>query len=140
MRKLLRFLFRAVPLDRLVDETELAYQDGVHLAHMLVLTEQYEELIDWAQELHITFFATAFDIPSAEFLADLEMPAVKIASGDLNNIPLLEWLARGPDWPLILSTGGGNMAEVMRAEIEKLPTAGQDTLRALFAKVKKTLA
>ena len=30
----------------------------------------------------ITFFSTAFDIPSADFLAELDMPAYKIASGD----------------------------------------------------------
>ena len=54
---------------------------------------QYVELIAYAKELGITFFATAFDIPSADFLAELDMPAYKIASGDLTNTPLLKHVA-----------------------------------------------
>ena len=44
---------------------------------------EYQELQKYAQELGITFFATAFDLPSADFLEELDMPAYKIASGDL---------------------------------------------------------
>ena len=44
-------------------------------------------------ELGVTFFATAFDIASADFLAELDMPAYKIASGDLKNTPLLKHVA-----------------------------------------------
>ena len=39
------------------------------------------------------FFSTAFDIPSADLLAELDMPAFKIASGDLTNTPLLKHVA-----------------------------------------------
>ena len=51
---------------------------------------EYQELIDYAREIGITFFATAFDQPSADFLADLDMPAYKIASGDLIEHPAAE--------------------------------------------------
>ena len=47
----------------------------------------------YAPELGITFFATAFDFPSADFLAELDMPAYKIASGDLKQHPAAQ--ARG---------------------------------------------
>src|SRR3954454_7484525 len=49
----------------------------------------YEELIAYADRVGVTFFAPAFDLPSADFLAELVMPAYKIASADLVNIPLL---------------------------------------------------
>ena len=48
----------------------------------------------YAAELGVTFFATAFDFKSAELLADLDMPAYKIASGDLTNTPLLKLRGR----------------------------------------------
>ena len=48
---------------------------------------QYRELILHARALGITFFATAFDVKSADFLEQLDMPAYKIASGDLTTTP-----------------------------------------------------
>ena len=75
---------------------------------------EYEALIAYAKELGIIMFATAFDIPSADFLAELDMPAYKIASGDLRSIPLLKYIAKLGK-PIILSTGGGSMQDVQRA-------------------------
>jgi N-acetylneuraminate synthase/sialic acid synthase len=59
-------------------------------------------------------FSTAFDFNSADFLAKLDIPMYKIASGDLKNIPLLTHIA-GFQKPMILSTGGGTMDDVNRA-------------------------
>ena len=67
----------------------------------------------YAAELGITFFATAFDIPSADFLAELDMPAYKIASADLINTPLLRHVAEIGK-PMILSTGGATLDDVRR--------------------------
>jgi sialic acid synthase len=64
--------------------------------------------------LGITMFATAFDFPSADFLAELDMPIYKIASGDLTNTPLLKYVAKIGK-PMIISTGGSNMEDVQRA-------------------------
>jgi sialic acid synthase len=75
---------------------------------------EYEELQAEAARLKIAFFSTAFDMKSADFLASLNTPAYKIASGDLKNIPLLKHVARIGK-PLIVSTGGGTMEDVQRA-------------------------
>jgi sialic acid synthase len=75
---------------------------------------EYVELKAYAQEIGITFFATAFDFPSADFLAKLDLPAFKIASGDLKNLPLLRYIAKLQK-PMVLSTGGGAMEDVNRA-------------------------
>jgi N-acetylneuraminate synthase/sialic acid synthase len=75
---------------------------------------EYRELQQYAKEIGITFFATAFDFNSADFLAALEVPAFKIASGDLTNIPLLTHVAHYQK-PTILSTGGGTLEETRRA-------------------------
>jgi sialic acid synthase len=74
----------------------------------------YQELKAYAEEIGITFFATAFDFPSADFLAELDMPAYKIASADLVNTPLLRHVAQFGK-PMILSTGGSTLDDVRRA-------------------------
>ena len=75
---------------------------------------EYEELQAEADRVRLAFFATAFDVKSADFLAELNSPAYKIASGDLKNIPLLRHVARIGK-PIIVSTGGGTMDDVQRA-------------------------
>lgn len=75
---------------------------------------EYVELQKYAKELGLTMFATAFDIKSADFLAEFDMPLYKIASGDLKNTPLLKHVAKIGK-PMIISTGGGTMEDVQRA-------------------------
>ena len=85
---------------------------------------EYTELKTYADELGVDFFATAFDFASADFLAKLGVPAYKIASGDLKNIPLLKHVASYGK-PMILSTGGGDMEDVVRAYDAVMPTNSQ---------------
>ncbi|MFC1875771.1 N-acetylneuraminate synthase family protein [Thermodesulfobacteriota bacterium] len=75
---------------------------------------EYKTLMGYADEIGITMFSTAFDFNSADFLAKLDIPMYKIASGDLKNIPLLTHIAKFQK-PIILSTGGGTMQDVNRA-------------------------
>ena len=75
---------------------------------------EYRELMDYAEAIGITMLATAFDFSSADFLAKIDIPAFKIASGDLKNIPLITHIAKFQK-PIILSTGGGAMEDVNRA-------------------------
>lgn len=75
---------------------------------------EYVELQKYANELGLTFFSTAFDMKSADFLAELDMPLYKVASGDLKNTPLLQHIAKIGK-PMIISTGGGTMEDVQRA-------------------------
>jgi N-acetylneuraminate synthase/sialic acid synthase len=88
---------------------------GLHREALEFDRTQYIILQEYAATIGITFFATAFDIPSADFLAELEMPAIKIASGDCKNERLLEYVA-DLDIPIILSTGGCSMEDVIRAD------------------------
>ena len=96
--------------------SENAFADtyGAHREKLEFSRDEYVELKRYAKEIGITFFATAFDNPSADFLAELDMPAYKIASGDLTNTPLLKHVA-GFGKPLFVSTGGGTMEDVRRA-------------------------
>jgi N-acetylneuraminate synthase/sialic acid synthase len=87
---------------------------GEHREYLEFGKAEYLELLDYAKELGIDMFATAFDIPSTDFLEDVGVPIYKIASGDLTSIPLLEHVAR-KNKPIILSTGGGSMDDIQRA-------------------------
>jgi sialic acid synthase SpsE/sugar phosphate isomerase/epimerase len=88
------------------------------LRYLLPILQQVElpehdfyEIIEKCNQRNITFLCSAFDIESADFLADLSVPAYKVASADLTNLPLLAHLiALGK--PLILSTGMSRMDEV----------------------------
>jgi len=87
---------------------------GKHREALEFNREEFIELKEYADELGICMFSTAWDIPSADFLDDVQMPAFKIASGDLINIPLLQHVA-AKGKPIILSTGGGSIEDVKRA-------------------------
>src|SRR4051794_28554312 len=75
---------------------------------------EYLELQEVAKDLGLVFMATAFDVPSADFLAELDMPAYKVASADLCNTPLLRYVAEIGK-PMIMSTGGHRLEDVQRA-------------------------
>jgi N-acetylneuraminate synthase/sialic acid synthase len=87
---------------------------GEHREALELDRGSYAELQACARELGLVFFATAFDAPSADLLAELDMPAFKIASGDLRNTPLLRHVASFGK-PMIVSTGGATIEDVDRA-------------------------
>ncbi len=87
---------------------------GEHREFLEFGRDEYRLLQEYARELGVDFFATAFDIASADFLAELEMPAYKIASGDLKSTPLLKHVARLGK-PVVISTGGAYIEDVQRA-------------------------
>ncbi len=85
-----------------------AHREALELSH-----DEFVELKRYAAELNLTMFATTFDFASADFLANLDMPAYKIASGDLTNTPLLRHVAQIGK-PMFVSTGGGSVEDVQR--------------------------
>src|SRR5262249_23081201 len=87
---------------------------GEHREALELDRHAYVELQRYARELGITFFATPFDLESADFLADLDMPSSKTPSADLLTTPLLRHVA-GFGKPMLLSTGGAAMEDIDRA-------------------------
>ncbi len=73
--------------------------------------EAYYDIVDYCQKRQVTFLCSAFDTKSADFLETLGMPAYKVASADMTNLPLLDHLVKKGK-PLILSTGMSRMEEV----------------------------
>jgi sialic acid synthase len=97
---------------------------GEHREFLEFGQAQYHELQAYAAELGVDFFSTAFDIASADFLASLDVPAFKIASGDLKSVPLLVHVARMGK-PMVISTGGALLEDVQRAYDAIMPINSQ---------------
>lgn len=87
---------------------------GLHREYLEFGKREYKHLQQVAKDLNLIFFATAFDLSSADFLLELNVPAIKIASGDLRSAPLISYLGK-QEIPLIISTGGANLQEITRA-------------------------
>lgn len=76
--------------------------------------EDFRQLKAYCDSIGITFLSTAFDDESLDFLEELNLPVLKIPSGEVTNLPLLERLA-ATGKPLLLSTGMCDMDEVAAA-------------------------
>ncbi|GAB3532820.1 N-acetylneuraminate synthase [Arthrobacter tecti] len=74
----------------------------------------WEELKQHCDERAITFLSTPFDVASAEMLARIGVPGLKIGSGELTNVPFLRTIAE-LGIPLIVSTGMGSVDEIHEA-------------------------
>jgi N-acetylneuraminate synthase/sialic acid synthase len=116
-----RGLYTRAAFDKPYDnENSFGATYGEHREFLEFGRKEYIELQAYARELGVDFFATAFDLVSADFLASLDVPAYKIASGDLKSVPLLEHVASFGK-PMIVSTGGALLEDVQRAYDAILP-------------------
>ncbi|XP_065347612.1 sialic acid synthase isoform X2 [Cloeon dipterum] len=78
---------------------------GEHKEHLEFNIKQIKELQDYAEKIvGIPFTASAMDWVSADELESLDVPFIKIGSGDTDNFPLLEHVAKKKR-NLVLSTG-----------------------------------
>lgn len=82
---------------------------------------EYQELAEHCAKVGVDFLSTPFDLQAVEFLTPL-MPAFKIASADITNVPLLRKVA-GTGKPVILSTGASTLPEIEFA-VEQLKDHG----------------
>jgi len=74
----------------------------------------FAELSDYAKKQNILFLSTPFSNRAVNLLTKLKVPAFKIASGDLTNLPLIEY-ASSKLKPIILSTGMSDLNEIQDA-------------------------
>jgi N-acetylneuraminate synthase/sialic acid synthase len=93
---------------------------GLHRQALELSADDLRELKAYAAELKIDYFATPFDVASADLLEELGMTFYKIASADLTNTPLLKHVA-GFGKPMLVSTGGATIEDVDRAVETVLP-------------------
>jgi len=75
--------------------------------------DDFIELKEYCDEKEIIFLSTPHSVDAIDFLENL-VPAYKFGSGDLTNIPVLEYAAKKGK-PMILGTGMATMDEVKEA-------------------------
>ena len=73
--------------------------------------DEYIEVGDYATMQGLDWFASPWDVPSVEFLEDLNVAAHKVASASLTDTELVEAL-RETGKPIILSTGMSTMEQI----------------------------
>jgi N,N'-diacetyllegionaminate synthase len=73
--------------------------------------QQHVEIIEYCEYKGIIFISTPYDWPSIDMLDELNLPIFKVASTDLNNLPLLRYMAK-KGRPMILSTAMSNLDEI----------------------------
>ncbi len=99
------------------------------LRKLALAEEEQEKLFRLCRRESIEFLSTPFDDRSAAFLHDLGVPAFKVGSGDLTNLPFLRLIAAFRK-PMIISTGMARWDEVTRA-VRTVRAAGNNQLVVL---------
>lgn len=105
-------LFTRAMLDRPYEhEHSFGSTYGSHRQALEFGMAQYVSCRTVAKAAGLDFFATAFDEASADFLMEVGVPAIKLASSSLTDVPLLRHVG-SLGVPLILSTGGATLADI----------------------------
>lgn len=88
--------------------------------------EWHAELKREAESLDLLFFSTPFDRTAVDFLEKIGVPAYKIASFEITDVPLIRYVA-SKGKPIIISTGIATISEVNEA-VEVCRSAGNDQI------------
>lgn len=91
--------------------------------------EWHEELFEYARKIGLTIFSSPFDETAVDLLVHLNTPAFKIASFELTDLPLIEYVAK-QNKPMLMSTGMASIQEIGEA-LEVAKTNGCSEI-ALF--------
>lgn len=125
-----RLAARQAPKAAYQRETTDATESQADMLRRLELShEAHVELRDYCRRRGVTFLSTPFDEESADFLYGLGVPGYKISSGDLTNIPFLQYVAR-KGRPMLISTGMATLGEVEDA-VRAIEAEGLNDLAVL---------
>lgn len=76
--------------------------------------EWQKELMEYANSIGLIFFSTPFDKTAVDFLEELDVPVYKVASFEIMDIPLIEYIA-SKGKPMIMSAGVASLSDIEEA-------------------------
>jgi len=86
---------------------------------------EYKRLNDYGHKLNLPFTASIFDKRGLDLVLNLNVPFIKIASGDLNNLHLLRQVAKSGK-KIILSTGMSTLEDIKKSVDEIIKIGNED--------------
>ncbi len=103
---------QAKKADYQVSNTNNSEESQLDMLRKLELSPaDHEVLISYCEEQNISFFSTAFDLDSLQYLADIGLTLVKIPSGEITNLPYLRKAAQLFK-KVIISSGMATLSEI----------------------------
>ena len=96
--------------DEMTDEAKNIYPPNANesiwnlIAKSALSKDEEISLKKYTEDLGMIYLSTPFSRSAADFLAEIDIPAFKIGSGECTNIPLIRHIAEFKK-PIILSTG-----------------------------------
>ena len=106
-----RFLSRNIVVPKHVKSKDSLFET---VRKLELSEEEHYELSEYCKQKGIIFMSTPMDNNSVDLLDDIGVPVFKVASCDLDNLPLLKYIAK-KEKAVILSTGMGTISEVGEA-------------------------
>lgn len=88
--------------------------------------EWHKELFAFAKSIDITLFSSPFDESAVDLLESLNVPAYKVASFEIVDLPLVRYIATKKK-PMLLSTGMASFDDIANA-IDTAKSAGNDNI------------
>lgn len=88
--------------------------------------DNWREIFEYSKQKEIMCFSTPFDNQSVDLLYSFDVPAFKIASADITDIPLIEYIA-SKQLPIFISTGMASNDEISDA-VECIQNQGNNDI------------
>jgi sialic acid synthase SpsE len=76
--------------------------------------EWHREISDYCKQVEIDFSTSPYDIEAVDLCMQLDVPFIKIGSGEITWLEMLEYIAK-KDKPLMLATGDATLSEIDEA-------------------------
>lgn len=88
--------------------------------------EWHKEISDYCNEIGIDFSTSPYDYEAVDLCMDLDVPFIKIGSGDITWLEMLEYIAKKGK-PIFLATGDATLSEIDEA-IRTIEATGNNQL------------